>query len=51
MGLTVKKLSLKLDILLLFILGENPMGLCEKLLCYVYLREPFGKKTCAFFAP
>jgi len=37
-------------LLLLFIPGKNPMGLCGKLLCYIYSGEPFKKKTCAFFA-
>jgi len=39
-----------LILLLLFILGENPMGLCGKLLYYVYLKEFFGKEIYAFFA-
>jgi len=38
-------------LLLLFIPGENPIGLYEKLLYYIYLKEPFGEKIYAFFAP
>jgi len=44
-------IALKILLLLLFIPGENPMGLCGKLLCYVCSGKPFKKKTCAFFAP
>jgi len=38
-------------LLLLFIPGENLMGLCGKLLCYICLGEPFGEEICASFAP
>jgi len=38
-------------LLLLFIPGENPMGLYGKLLYYIYLGKPFGKKICVFLAP
>jgi len=57
MALLLKNFKIKkynvitiLLLLLLFIPGENSMGLYEKLLCYVYLGEPFGKETCVFFA-
>jgi len=46
-----KRRILYLILLLLFIPGKNSMGLCGKLLYYIFLREFFGEKTCVFFAP